>query len=341
MVLNIKIFKFLLTFLGSFVGQLIVRITSLDGSLDKWWLLLPPLSIPPLSLIPAYLIYSDKVSKGHGGSPFDLYLLIPAISSIVLGLMIEKKFNQTGVQGTLLKYLVNFLSIGLALYLRDVDKCLLSVDTPLKSISIPTPIPTPTKSISTPTKSTSSKISSGISSVAKSAGKAVSAVANTAGKAFSSIANRIRNPFKRRFVNEDFLQLDNFVEQYNQIQKRQSSVAYSKVIVHSAIISAILPLLPYIIIKIPYLNEMITTVGTISPYLSILCDILIRFLCIVMIYVLINMYNGRKKDKTCGDKYKSSNVITTIIISLVLNLLVSNKADLIPFNMAELNPQTE
>jgi hypothetical protein len=296
MVLNVKIFQFLLTFLGSFIGQLIVRITSLDGSFDKWWLLLPPLSVPPLSLIPAFLIYNNKVEKGYAGLPYDLYMLIPAVSSVVLGLVIEKKFNQTGPKGILLKYLVNFLSIGLALYLRDVDKCLLNTNIPTTSIkSIPK----------------------------------------------SSAVKSVGNLSKEKYIDEDFIQLHKFVEQFNINDKKPSSVSYSKILTHSAIISGILPFLPYIIIKIPYLNEMITTVGQISPYLSMLSDIIIRLLCIMIIYIFINMYNGRNKDKSCSDKYKNNSVITVIFISMMINLLISNKADLIPYNMSELNPQTE
>ena len=50
------------------------------------------------------------------------------------------------------------------------------------------------------------------------------------------------------------------------------------------------------------------------------------------------MYNGRNKDKSCTDTYKSTNVFIIIIISIVINLLVSDKADLIPYNVLELNP---
>ena len=127
MLIDNKIFLFVLTFLGSFVGQLIVRIVSLDGSLDKWWLLVPPISVPPLSIIPAYLIYKNKVKRGQGGLPYDYYMFIPALTSIIIGLVVERGFELNNAWGSLIKFLFNFITLSLALYLRDNDICVLGM----------------------------------------------------------------------------------------------------------------------------------------------------------------------------------------------------------------------
>lgn len=248
--LDNKIFQSLLVFFGSFIGQLIVRMTSLDGSLDKWWLLIPPLSVPPLSIVPTYLIYKDKVEKGHGGVPYDMYVLIPILLSIISGYIVEKKYFMLGPKGSLIKYAVNFISFALALYLRDFNNCIL----------------------------------------------------------------------KKSNSNEP------------------PSIPYSKIFAQSAFISLFIPLLPYFLVKLPYVNPTIDIVGKMSPYFSILLDILFKLLSIVIAYLAFNMFNGVNKDKTCKDKYSIRSVILIMIISIVVNLLVSNKAELIPYNLLELNP---
>jgi hypothetical protein len=51
------------------------------------------------------------------------------------------------------------------------------------------------------------------------------------------------------------------------------------------------------------------------------------------------MYNGRKPDKSCNKKTNKNNAIYVLIISIVINIIMSNKADLIPYNKSELNPE--
>lgn len=280
MISNLKLFQFLFTFLGSFVGQLIVRITTLDGSLDKWWLLLPPLSVPPLSLIPAFYIYYDKIEKGHAGPPLDVYILIPAIMSIIFSISIEKKYKDPGPIGTILKFIIHFCTFTIALYLRDVDKCL-----------IMTPITTTT---STTTTTTSKKA--------------------------------------KKYINEDFKQLHKFNETFNLINNKPSNIMYNKLIVQSTIICTILPIIPYFLIKIPVFKNIINTVGTISPYIALLIDISIRLLTIILVYSGVNMYNGRNPDKLCKLPVDTKTVIYLLLFSIVINLLLSNKIEIVPFN---------
>lgn len=60
-------------------GQLFARIFYLDGSLDKWWLLIPIFYSPPFSLAPMIMILLGLVKKGKGGKPYDSYIYIPMI----------------------------------------------------------------------------------------------------------------------------------------------------------------------------------------------------------------------------------------------------------------------
>ena len=335
-----KVFQFLLTFLGSFAGQLIVRITTLDGSLDKWWLLLPPLSVPPLSIIPAYLIYKNKLKKGHGGHPYDVYVMIPAIGSIICGMMIEKSYKDSGTRGTLFKFFINFLSISIALYLRDVDSCIIDIPRPgctpqissQPNITTPPPPPPPP-----PKKTNSSVVILPRISLPKINLPKVETpkFVKDAGASIKSGFNKISGKFR---VNEDFTELDSFVKKFNRINSKPKNIKYNKIIVQSAIICAALPIMPYILIKVPLFEKFITRFGTISPYTAIFTDGFIRLLTVVIVYILINMYNGKKTDRSCKKTYKRNTAIFILILSVLFNLFLSNKADLIPYNKAELNP---
>jgi len=56
-------------------GQLFVRIKYLNGTLDKPWLLLPPLNFFPFSIVPLYMIMKGKVKKGVDDElPYDQFL---------------------------------------------------------------------------------------------------------------------------------------------------------------------------------------------------------------------------------------------------------------------------
>lgn len=64
--------KILLNFLGGPPGQLIARIKYLNGTLDKWWLLIPPLSLPPLSIVSVIFFMKGKIKRGvENDLPYD------------------------------------------------------------------------------------------------------------------------------------------------------------------------------------------------------------------------------------------------------------------------------
>jgi hypothetical protein len=67
-------------FFGIF-GQLYVRIFSLNGSLDKMWLMF--FVGPPVSLVPALMMYFGSVSPGKGSKPYDNYMWLPTILAFV------------------------------------------------------------------------------------------------------------------------------------------------------------------------------------------------------------------------------------------------------------------
>jgi len=303
MVLDNKTLQFLITFLGSFVGQLAVRMGSLSGSLDKWWLLIPPLSVPPLSIIPAYLISSGKVAEGYGGTPYDSYMIIPIIGSILMENIIEKRFKETGPNGAILKYIINFMCFGLALYLRDVDKCVINTSTVKPSTVNP-------------------------STVKPSIGIQPTSTKSTIGGSKTK---------KEKIHNENFKQLDKLIEKFNE---KNNDVSYSKIITNTILVCTVLPIIPYIVLRIPYFNSLMTTIGQMSPYLALFSDAIIRMLSISMVYMFLNMYNGRNIDKSCNDVYKINSLFGILVISIVSNLFLANRADLIPYNAAELSPSS-
>jgi hypothetical protein len=53
------------------------------------------------------------------------------------------------------------------------------------------------------------------------------------------------------------------------------------------------------------------------------------------------MFNGRNPDKLCKQQFETKTVVLVIIMSIIFNLLLSNKADLIPFNIDELSPSSK
>jgi len=64
--------KILLNYLGGPPGQMIARIKYLNGTLDKWWLMIPPLSLPPLSIVPVIFFMTNKIQKGvENDLPYD------------------------------------------------------------------------------------------------------------------------------------------------------------------------------------------------------------------------------------------------------------------------------
>jgi hypothetical protein len=118
-----KVLFIILTLFGGVFGQLVARIFLLDGSIDKWYLLIPPLSVYPLSLYPAYLLYYNKIKRGEDGSPFDNSVIIPALISGIILLLVDNTNFLKGTGGAIIKFIVNVLCISYALYKRDDRTC--------------------------------------------------------------------------------------------------------------------------------------------------------------------------------------------------------------------------
>ena len=328
-------------------------------------------------------------------------------------MIIEKSYKDSGVRGTLFKFLINFLSISIALYLRDVDMCILDVHKPRSTsqdIKMPpvmvqrpiSPQPSGSKTSSKSSVVIRPKISLSIPkiklpsipkislpsipkislpSVPKISlpsipkvnlpsvpkiqpPKIVSNAKSTVSKGLSNIRGKFRvnedfveiNNFIKKFnrinakstvnkgmsnirVNEDFIQINSFVKKFNRIDSKPKNIQYNKIILQSAVICAALPILPYFIVKLPILKKIVSKVGNISPHIAFLLDGFIRLLTVMFVYSLINMYNGKTKDKSCNKKFKKNNAIYVLIMSIIFNLILSNKADLIPYNKSELNPE--
>lgn len=85
-----KMIAVILTIILPFFGQLIARITYLNGSLDMPWLFF--FSIPPLSLIPALLMMFGVIKKGKGGKPYDFFILLPIIVGVFSDLFLKNYF---------------------------------------------------------------------------------------------------------------------------------------------------------------------------------------------------------------------------------------------------------
>jgi len=105
-------------------AQLFARISSLNGSLDKKWLLLPPFMIPPFSFIPAGMMYFGKVKEGSGGKPYDKFMLIPILTSFIF-----KILQESGIvsMGDLFNYfvfvLLPILISSIVFYIRSKNIC--------------------------------------------------------------------------------------------------------------------------------------------------------------------------------------------------------------------------
>ena len=261
-----KIITFVLTFLGSFIGQLYVRITRFDGSLDNWWLLIPPISVPPLSLIPAFMLTYKKIKTGEGGSPYDFYMLVPAITSMLTSSFLKSSDIFPGVFKTILLFVINFASVYYALYKRDIDIC-----------------------INNKIKSNYEKFT----------------------------VNNLNN--LKANLNKN---LDSTLNNIGQRISKYTKTSYTKILVQTAIIAGLMPLIPYLLRLTPYIGSIIEKLGSISPLMGIAATAFIKMVCIILLYTIINMINGRNIKKSCKSSYKMRTVFTTVVLSLVMNILI-------------------
>ena len=66
------------------IGQLMLRIDKLGGSLDHPWLLFPLFLIPPFSFIPVLMAKFGFIKNTNSGKPYDFFMWIPVIFRIIL-----------------------------------------------------------------------------------------------------------------------------------------------------------------------------------------------------------------------------------------------------------------
>ena len=107
-------------FLGSF-GQLIARIVYLDGSLDKPWLFIF-LSFP-LSIVSSIFFFMDKVAKGKGSNPLDVYSWMIPILSIIFAVIFQSICDISDFTAFILIALMNVMVYSMAGYLKRSDVC--------------------------------------------------------------------------------------------------------------------------------------------------------------------------------------------------------------------------
>jgi hypothetical protein len=115
--------------------QLYLRVFYLNGSLDKWWLLL--FAIPPLNIIPMIFFFMNWIkSAPKTESPIDYYMWLPVLANIfgssLSGWLLEGNkedpdYEEPGIGNKIMQSFVTMLLpiiAGIAaFYLRDLTMC--------------------------------------------------------------------------------------------------------------------------------------------------------------------------------------------------------------------------
>lgn len=222
-----KIFFIIILLFGGIIGQVLTRIFFLDGSLDKWYLLIPPFTTFPISLYPGYLLYNSDIKNGAGGPPYDELILLPALVSGIMTLVIDSVLDK-GIASAIFKFMINMLCIGYVLYHKDDKNC--NLNTP----------------------------------------------------------------------------------------------HIDKIIVHSIIFVSLIPLMPMLFSYIPYFDKVIEKISGTSDYSEMFANVFIRFISIVFMYIMYNIYYGLDPRKSCAKNYngKHHELIIYIIFGLVINIMI-------------------
>lgn len=117
-----SIFKFIFIFFGGIMSQLFFRLNDFNGSLDRWWLMLPIFWFPPFSAIPAYYISRRKIKKGNVKiQTFNLNILI-AISGSLISLLLKSISRNFYIN--IISELLPLITLFIGYYLKDCNKCI-------------------------------------------------------------------------------------------------------------------------------------------------------------------------------------------------------------------------
>lgn len=113
----------LVTCLGPF-GQLLARALYLNGSLDKWWLILIPIFwLPPFSIGAYVAMLMGYVAQGQGSKPFDSNLLITFLGTMGIPLIFNGFELNENIAGTFIQTIIMFLMIMVPMYMREATNC--------------------------------------------------------------------------------------------------------------------------------------------------------------------------------------------------------------------------
>lgn len=75
------------------LGSYFARIIYLNGSMDKWYFMIPLFFIPPYSIIPMLFMKYGMIKKGTGANPIDPSMVMPIIAKFILPLIIPEIFD--------------------------------------------------------------------------------------------------------------------------------------------------------------------------------------------------------------------------------------------------------
>lgn len=101
-------------------SQLYFRVTKLNGSLDKPWLLFPLFLVLPFSLLPTLMMHFGYVSKGNGNNVHDNWMYIPVVFYVLYNFFLnylQSDFDILFRLGGL------FVSILIPYFIREYDNC--------------------------------------------------------------------------------------------------------------------------------------------------------------------------------------------------------------------------
>ena len=119
------------------MAPLWARVVWLNGSLDKWWLLIPIFWGFPLSIVPAILMYFGYVKPGTSKiPPYDLWMLLPIAMKFISGILVDHIFPDSGfILGFMLPFIFQLVSNVIPLYYRSVANCGFQINTFTKAIT--------------------------------------------------------------------------------------------------------------------------------------------------------------------------------------------------------------